>query len=76
MSDMSEDTITIGSITTSPTVITLDDTTGIYDTNIDWNDDQLTLDLDSLEDKFPGPIAKKLAEALDIINMENNDDED
>jgi hypothetical protein len=73
---MSEDTITIGSITTSPTVITLDDTTGIYDTNIDWNDDQLTLDLDSLEDKFPGPIAKKLAEALDIINMENNDDED
>jgi hypothetical protein len=76
MSDMSEDTITISSITTSPTVITLDDTTGIYDTNIDWNDDQLTLDLDSLEDKFPGPIAKKLAEALDIINMENNDDED
>lgn len=76
MSNMSEDTIIVGSITTSPTVITLDDTTGIYDTNIDWNDDQLTLDLDSLEDKFPGPIAKKLAEALDIINMENNDDED
>ena len=74
---MAEDTITISTVSTSPSVITLDDTvTGAYDIGIDWNDDQLILDLDSLEDKFPGPIAKKLAEALDIINMENDDDED
>ena len=49
-----------------------------YDVNLDWMDEdyQLDLDLETLDDKFPAHIAKKLKAALEEVDKDLEKDND
>lgn len=68
-----DDMISIDDLST----ITID-TEAVLDINLDWiyKDNQLDLDLNVLDDKFPVHIANKLKEALEEVDKHLEKDDD